>query len=86
VIYEFLSEFLKKYRDNFELTANDLVNEAREEETFLTNLLQQDQAPQATEEKVEQSKKFFASLGSIFVRLAHEGLRQREESERIRYV
>ena len=86
LIYEVLCDFLKKYHDNFKKTGNELVNEAEHEEAFLSDLLQHDRAPQASQQKVEQAQKFFASLGSIFVRLAHEGLRQREESERIRYV
>jgi hypothetical protein len=84
--YEFLSDFLETNKDSVQFTLTVLVDKAREEETFLRGLFDVERHTIVVNAKVEQSQDFFASLGSIFVRLAHAGLRQREESERIRYV
>lgn len=86
VTYEFLSDFLETNKGNVQLTLPDLVTQAKEEETFMRGLLDAEMFSHPANQKVQQSQDFFASLGSIFVRLAHEGLKQREESERIRYV
>lgn len=84
--FEFLSEFFVENKESVPFSLDGLVQKASEEQTVLEKLLQPEFPNEEIKGKVEECQNFFASLGSIFVRLANDGLRQREKSERIHYV
>jgi hypothetical protein len=83
--FEFLSEFFKENEQNVPFSLDNLVEKATEEQSVLEKLLHE-RPTEESNKTVDECQDFFASLGSIFVRLANDGLRQREKSERIHYV
>jgi hypothetical protein len=83
---EFLSEFLNENKETVPFSLDRLVEKVGEEQNVLEKLLQPEFPDEEIKRRVDECQGFFASLGSIFVRLAHDGLRQREKSERIHYV
>jgi hypothetical protein len=84
--FEFLSEFFKENEQNVPFSLDNLVQKATEEQSVLEKLLLPERLTEDINKRVDECQDFFASLGSIFVRLANDGLRQREKSERIHYV
>jgi hypothetical protein len=84
--FEFLSDFLNENKENVPFSLDSLVQKASEEQTVLEKLLLPEFPNDEIKSRVDECQNFFASLGSIFVRLANDGLRQREQSERIHYV
>jgi hypothetical protein len=83
---EFLSDFLEQNKETVPFSLDGLVQKAGEEQTVLKRLLLPEFPTEEITTKVDECQDFFATLGSIFVRLANDGLRQREKSERIHYV
>jgi len=84
--FEFLSEFFKENEQNVPFSLDNLVQKTTEEQSVLEKLLLPERPTEDINKRVDECQNFFASLGSIFVRLANDGLRQREKSERIHYV